>query len=79
MSVEDRDDVIIISDDGIIIRIPVADISVQSRYAGGVRVMRVPEGSRIVSLCRAPYEEAAEEGTPDGEAQPEGAADPTAE
>ncbi len=79
VSVEDRDDVIIISDDGIIIRIPVADISVQSRYAGGVRVMRVPEGSRIVSLCRAPYEEAAEEGTPDGEAQPEGAADPTAE
>ena len=79
VSVEDRDDVIIISDDGIIIRIPVADISVQSRYAGGVRVMRVPEGSRIVSLCRAPYEEEAEEGTPDGEAQPEGAADPTAE
>lgn len=79
VSVEDRDDVIIISDDGIIIRIPVADISVQSRYAGGVRVMRVPEGSRIVSLCRAPYEEAAEEGIPDGEAQPEGAADPTAE
>ena len=48
---------ILISDDGIIIRIPVAEISTQSRYAGGVRVMRIGEGSRLVSLCRPPHED----------------------
>lgn len=33
LAVEEADDVILISDDGIIIRIPVAEISTQSRYA----------------------------------------------
>ena len=60
--VDEDDDVIMITTDGIIIRIPVADISVQSRYAGGVRVMRVDEGERIVTLARAPkMEEPAEQ------------------
>ena len=57
LAVGEEDDVILISDDGIIIRIPVAEISTQSRYAGGVRVMRIGEGSRLVSLCRAPHED----------------------
>ena len=34
-----------------------AEISTQSRYAGGVRVMRIGEESRLVSLCRAPHED----------------------
>ena len=55
--VEDDDDVILITDDGVIIRIPVSDITVQSRYGGGVRVMRIAEGSRVVTLARAPKEE----------------------
>lgn len=56
-AVDDTDDVIIITNDGVIIRINVADIPVQSRYAQGVRVMRVGEDSRIVTFARAPHEE----------------------
>ena len=52
--VDEEDDVILITDDGVIIRIPAADITVQSRYGGGVRAMRVAEGSRVVTLARAP-------------------------
>ena len=60
-SVDDDDDVILITDDGVIIRIPVRQINVQSRYAGGVRVMRVAEGCRIVTLARAPKVDSSEE------------------
>ncbi|MEG2204575.1 MAG: DNA gyrase C-terminal beta-propeller domain-containing protein, partial [Oscillospiraceae bacterium] len=58
-SVYEGDDAIIISDDGVIIRIPVGEINVQSRYGGGVRVMRLAEDSRIVTLACAPREEEA--------------------
>ncbi len=60
-SVDDDDDVIMITDDGVIIRIPVEQVNVQSRYAGGVRVMRVTDGGRIVTVARAPKEEEVEE------------------
>ena len=65
--VDADDDVILITDDGVIIRIPAAEITVQSRYGGGVKAMRVAEGSRVVTLARAPKgedsseEDAAEE------------------
>ncbi|MEG2086955.1 MAG: DNA gyrase subunit A [Angelakisella sp.] len=52
--VDAEDDIILISDDGVIIRIPAEQITVQSRYGGGVRAMRVEEGSRVVSIARAP-------------------------
>lgn len=58
--VDEDDDIIMITDDGIIIRISVSEINTQSRYAGGVRVMRVPEGSRIVTVARAPHEDVVE-------------------
>ena len=53
-AVLDDDDVILISDDGVIIRINVGEINVQSRYAAGVRVMRIGEGNRVVNLAVAP-------------------------
>lgn len=65
--VDGDDDVILITDDGVIIRIPVQEITVQSRYGGGVRAMRVAEDSRVVTLARAPKEEASDEEGPDGE------------
>ena len=63
MTVEDQDDVILISDDGVIIRIPAGQINVQSRYGGGVRVMRVAEGSRVVSVARVPGDDGSQEET----------------
>lgn len=56
-SVDENDDVILITDEGVIIRIPVAQINIQSRYAGGVRVMRVSDSGRIVTLARAKNED----------------------
>lgn len=61
--VNDDEDVILITDDGIIIRIRVADISVQSRYAQGVRVMRVDEGQKIMTVAKAAKEDENEEET----------------
>ena len=60
---------IMITDDGVIIRIPVNQITIQSRYGGGVRAMRVAEGSRVVTLARTPKEE--EEETAEGEVSEE--------
>jgi len=51
------DDVILISEDGIIIRITADSIRVCARPSKGVRVMKVQEGSRVVTLARAPHEE----------------------
>ncbi len=49
-AVEDDDDIILISSDGVIIRMKVDEINVQSRYASGVRVMKVVDDCRVVSL-----------------------------
>ena len=46
-----------IADDGIIIRIRVSDVNVMSRYASGVRVMRLSEGSKVVTFARAEHDE----------------------
>ena len=51
------DDIILISSDGIIIRMQAAEIRLCRRPSKGVRVMRVEDGARIVSLARAPHEE----------------------
>jgi len=55
--VDEDDDLIIISSDGIIIRIPVAEISTYARPAKGVRVMRVSEDEKILSIARASHDE----------------------
>ena len=52
------DDVILISADGVIIRIQASSIRVCARPSKGVRVMRiVGENNKVVTLSRAPHEE----------------------
>ncbi len=51
------DDVILISEDGVIIRIMASSIRVCARPSKGVKVMRLQEGSKVVTLARAPHEE----------------------
>ncbi|MCI5905549.1 MAG: DNA gyrase subunit A [Oscillospiraceae bacterium] len=58
--VDDTDDIILISNDGVIIRIRANDIRVMGRYATGVKVMRVGEGVKVVSFTRAEHDESAE-------------------
>ncbi len=55
--VDEDDDLILISNDGVIIRIRVSDVNVMSRYAGGVKVMRVQGDARVVTFARADHEE----------------------
>ena len=75
--VDEEDDIILITDDGVIIRISASEINVQSRYAGGVRVMRVAEGSRVVTLARTPKD--MDEDEADADAPDEGEAGENAE
>ncbi|MFL5239956.1 MAG: DNA gyrase subunit A [Rhizomicrobium sp.] len=58
--VEESDDLMLISDQGQTIRVPVSGISVQGRAAQGVTVFRVEENERVVSVER--IEEAGESG-----------------
>ena len=55
--VTDNDDIIMIASNGIVIRIYAGDISVFSRPAKGVRVMRVAEGERILSVALTEHNE----------------------
>lgn len=51
------DDVILISADGVIIRIRANDLRVMGRTASGVRVMRLGENDRVVTFSRTPHDE----------------------
>ena len=53
-----EEDIIMIASNGIIIRIFAGDISTFSRPAKGVRVMRVAEGEKILSVGLAEHNEA---------------------
>lgn len=55
--VDEDDDLIMISDDGVIIRIRVSDVNIMSRHASGVRVMRLAEENRLVAIARAEHED----------------------
>jgi len=51
------EDVMLIRDDGTVIRVPVDQISLISRNTQGVRIMRVGDDSRVVSVALLPHEE----------------------
>ena len=55
-----EEDVLMISDDGTIIRMPTADINIYGRVAQGVRVMRLKDGVRVTSVARAEKEQTEE-------------------
>ncbi len=56
LPVTDDEDIIMIASNGIIIRIYVGDISEFARPAKGVRVMRVAEGEKILSVAKAEHD-----------------------
>ena len=73
LMVHEDEDILLITDDGTVIRTPVEDIRVCGRATQGVRLMRVAEGSRIVAVARAEKEEEAVEETmePNPDATPD--------
>ena len=56
--VTDEDDVMLIEDNGIIIRMAATDINRYKRDTQGVRVMRVDDGARVISVQATEKEEA---------------------
>ena len=58
--IDEDDDIIMISDEGIVIRLMASDIRVMGRYATGVRLMRLAEDSKVVSFTRAEHDDTAE-------------------
>ncbi|MCK6502004.1 DNA gyrase subunit A [Myxococcota bacterium] len=61
VQVADGDRVMLITDNGRVIKIPVENIRVSGRNTKGVTLMRVEEGERVVGLARIPEEEALDE------------------
>jgi len=61
--VTDEDDIIIITSEGVIIRISAADINTLKRVTKGVRLMRLGEGVKIVSAASVAREEEQDEST----------------
>ena len=51
----DKDDIILISSDGIIIRIKADSVNVYSRHSKGVTVMRMNGDAKVVTLAVAPH------------------------
>ena len=54
--VTENDDIILISKNGIIIRVPAADISVIGRNTQGVRIMKLEENDKAVAAVKVPKE-----------------------
>ena len=57
----DEDDLMMITDGGTIVRTPVCDIPTYSRTAGGVIMMRLGEGQKIVNFTKVAREEEEED------------------
>ena len=57
MPVQGDEDLLLITDDGTIIRTPVSSVPTLGRNTQGVRLMRVQEGCKVVCIARAEAEE----------------------
>lgn len=68
-SVDDSEDIILITSEGIIIRISAADIRTIGRTTKGVRLMRLDEGVKVVSMGKTEHEEKEEEESENAEAE----------
>ena len=66
--VNDNDDVLVINDAGVIIRMAVSGISTYGRTAQGVKIMNLEEGVKVISFARTDHEEEEEDtGATEGE------------
>ncbi|HHE36520.1 MAG TPA: DNA gyrase subunit A, partial [Candidatus Woesearchaeota archaeon] len=52
ISVKDDDEIMVISKKGILIRIPVRNINIIGRNTQGVRIMKLGEGDKVVSIAK---------------------------
>ncbi|MBI2900374.1 MAG: DNA gyrase subunit A [Planctomycetes bacterium] len=57
--VRDEDDLLMITQGGIVVRIPVREIRTMGRNTQGVRLIRLDEGDKLVAVARVEHEEEA--------------------
>jgi DNA gyrase subunit A len=57
--VQEKDEVSLISSNGIVIRMAVADISTQGRATRGVTIMNIEAGDSVAAMARIPFEKEA--------------------
>ena len=60
--VDDSDDVLLVADNGIVIRMAAADINTYGRATQGVRLMTLMDGAKVISIARTEHEESPAEG-----------------
>ena len=70
--VSDADDVLVINDAGVIIRMAVSGISIYGRTAQGVKIMNLEDGVKVISFARTDHEEEEEETGENGGETPAG-------
>lgn len=58
--IDEEDDIIMISSDGVIIRLRAADIRLMGRYARGVKLMKLSNDCKVVAFTRAEHDDSAE-------------------
>ncbi len=68
--VNGEEDILMISNDGTIIRMATADINIYSRYAQGVKVMRLSDDGQVISVAVTDREQTEESGEGEMSAAP---------
>lgn len=66
-TVTEQDDIMLITSDGVLIRMHASEISTFGRQTQGVRIMRLDEGVQVVSLARTAHEDEEEPTEPSTE------------
>ena len=70
--VDDSDDLLVITDDGTIIRVAVANISEQGRSAQGVRIMRPVGDAKVICIEKTErFAQEEDEGSEDPAEEPD--------
>ena len=62
LEVSEEDEVMIVTANGVVIRVPVADISLIGRNTQGVRVINLDEGDQVIGMTRMVHGEQGEDG-----------------
>jgi len=75
LMVSSDDEVFVVNDAGVTIRMSVGDISTQGRDATGVRVMNLDDDTQVVAVARVQERDGVDEGALDGEGVDEGVDD----
>jgi len=72
LMVSSDDEVFVVNDAGVTIRMSVGDISTQGRDATGVRVMNLDDDTQVVAVARVQERDGVDEGVDEGALDGEG-------